>query len=260
MKMIKKTSVLCFCMLSGVCFAKPVNEIKVWFDNQLFQRFSYEVQGEYAVTEGDIILGKLNDILRPGAVVTNHSETRWPKGLIPFELDSSVSIATKASIFLAFVHYQKWSSIRFVERTVDNQAEYPDYVKFKSGDGCSSYVGKIGGSQAITLNAACSYGSIIHEIGHALGFWHEQNRLDRDDYVSINFDNVSSAYKHNFTQHPDSSVNLGSYDYGSIMHYGAYAFSKNGKKTINVLRGKHAIGQHNGLSYGDVSAIKKMYG
>ena len=48
------------------------------------------------------------------------------------------------------------------------------------------------------------------------------------------------------------------YDYGSIMHYGPYAFSKNGRKTITA-KNDQTIGQRQGLSYGDVEQAKAMY-
>lgn len=68
----------------------------------------------------------------------------------------------------------------------------------------------------------------------ALGFYHMQSSSDRDDYVRINWDGIIDNQKHNFNKF-NTSVVTGfnvTYDYGSLMHYSAYAFSKNGVATI----------------------------
>lgn len=49
----------------------------------------------------------------------------------------------------------------------------------------------IGGRQDISIGLGCEYKGIVqHEILHALGRIHEQNRIDRDDYVKINEENI----------------------------------------------------------------------
>ena len=58
----------------------------------------------------------------------------------------------------------------------------------------------------------------MHEIGHSLGMWHEQQRNDRDDHIEVLWDNLGS-YVGQFYKHK-SSVDLGvPYDLGSVMHY-----------------------------------------
>lgn len=87
--------------------------------------------------------------------------------------------------------YEKYTCLRFKPRTNEK-----DYISLASDNtGCWSYIGRIGGEQTINLqNPGCvGKGTIIHEIMHAVGFWHEQSRVDRDDYVTINFKNIRQS-------------------------------------------------------------------
>ena len=71
-------------------------------------------------------------------------------------------------------------------------------------------------------------GIIMHELMHAAGFWHEQSRADRDDYISINWSNIQAGMEFNFLKYDLRKIDhLGAeYDTCSVMHYGAYAFAK----------------------------------
>lgn len=84
-----------------------------------------------------------------------------------------------------------------------------------------------GGQQFINLEDNCTTGTAIHEIGHAVGLFHEQSREDRNNFVRINRENIESGKEDNFDQAIPISDDYGPYDYGSIMHYGRYFFSKN---------------------------------
>ena len=115
-----------------------------------------------------------------------------------------------------------------------------------------------GGKQIISLGDNCSIGSTMHEIGHAVGLWHEQSRKDRNKFVVIFKENVISGQEFNFDQRIIDGDDLGGYDYGSIMHYPNHALSKNGKATIVAIGGQ-AIGRRTGLSTGDIARVRSMY-
>ena len=64
----------------------------------------------------------------------------------------------------------------------------PDYVEFFHGRGCWSFAGLQGvGKQLLSLQKdGCTHkGIAVHEIMHTLGYEHEHNRPDRDNYIKV---------------------------------------------------------------------------
>ncbi|HEY8400016.1 MAG TPA: M12 family metallopeptidase [Cytophagaceae bacterium] len=216
-----------------------------------------EIDGHY-IFEGDILVSPEPFVESENGRVTGvgRKSSRWPNGVMPYVIGSSISAAKKQRIMDAIAHWQAKTSIRFVQRT--NQK---DYAEFVNSSGCSSYIGMTGGRQTINIGDGCTTGNIIHEIGHALGLYHEQTRIDRDNHVIIHWDNIQSGHSHNFNKASSSSAfDNGSMDFGSIMMYGPYSWSKNNKPTITKRDGSTYSVQRNGLSAGDISIIGVMYG
>jgi len=138
-------------------------------------------------------------------------------------------------------------------------------IKIINGNGCWSYVGRIGGLQQLSLSrtGCISKRTVMHELIHALGFDHQHSRNDRDSKVTIQRNNIVTGQAHNFDKLPSNLYdNYGtSYDYDSIMHYRDDTFAKPGKKTIVAKNSyyQNRMGRLSSLSAGDITRIKKMY-
>lgn len=226
-----------------------------------------------AVFEGDIILGSVDEMERVAALVQAGTESddsgiargvvisgakyRWPNALMPYDIDPA--LPNKGRVAYAINEWQTKVGVKFVKRTAANASQYPNYVHVFKSDGCWSYVGMQGGKQNLSLADGCGNVATIHELGHAWGLWHEQSREDRDLFVTIKWANIQAGKSSNFNQHITDGDDVGAYDYASIMHYGRYAFSKNGQPTIVPKQAGVTIGQATGLSAGDIAAVRSIY-
>ncbi len=220
------------------------------------QKISAEIIDGLLIYEGDIILGAVADTGLQKSVAITGASYRWPNSIIYYVLPANHP--KKADIQWAIAHVQASTNLCLVART--NQT---DYIQFVDASGCSSSVGRQGGKQNVNIGA-CSKGSIAHEILHSAGLWHEQSREDRDNYITINWNNIEAGKEHNFNKHVADGTDIGTYDYGSIMHYGKGGFSKNGSNTIDIKippgTAATTIGQRDGMSAKDKAGINSLYG
>jgi len=118
-------------------------------------------------------------------------------------------------------------------------------VEIINDGGCYSLLGKTvdqdmgsNSKQPVSIGEGCEAKHIVlHELMHAMGFYHEQNRVDRDKYVRINWNDIEESGKAQFEKASDDNIFQTSvpYDYMSVMHYPLGDFGKDGKPAMTIL-------------------------
>lgn len=216
----------------------------------------YVMEEGLIVVQGDVVLGKPTNENAPdsGWVKLTPMKT-WPGATIAYHIQPDLPNPDRVNQAIALF---EGTAVHFVPYT--NQE---DALVFGIGnEHCKSYVGMIGGKQPIWLSAECGPTEIAHEIMHALGFVHEQNRSDRDDFIQVNFDNIDDKYRDNFEKLPPEFMKLSglsSFDFESIMIYPVWMFVKNGQATMESKIHDQQIQPSKSLSKLDVDRINRAY-
>ena len=130
---------------------------------------------------------------------------------------------------------------------------------------CYSNVGRMGSMQIVSLGLGCHFvGTVVHELGHVVGFFHEHQRSDRDKFIFIETDNVMPDSIDQFDKMNllENRI-LVPYDYYSVLHYGSSAFSK--RPGLVTMKPKTPgvtlleVYQKYGLSEADILSVNKLY-
>ncbi|VDM38708.1 unnamed protein product [Toxocara canis] len=190
----------------------------------------------------------------------------WPNGVVLYELDPAFSNIEVCQDFAAadevavlkgaFSEYRRHTCVHFEKR--QNQR---DYLYITKGLGLDTIpVGKTGGRQEISLGRGCLFHEIVvHELMHAVGFWHEHSRADRDEHIHVRWDNILPGMQSQFDKISGALQDLQgeNYDYRSIMHYDSTAFSRNGQNTMEAVdkRFTTVIGSALKLSVIDIKKV-----
>ncbi|XP_072418112.1 meprin A subunit alpha-like isoform X1 [Chiloscyllium punctatum] len=185
--------------------------------------------------------------------------SRW-KFPIPYILADNLDLNAKGEILNSFEQYRLKSCVDF--KPYDGEETY---IIFQKLDGCWSSVGDLHSGQTVSIGERCDYKAIVeHELLHALGFYHEQSRTDRDDYVNIWWDEIIPGMEHNFVVYDDNYItDLNTpYDYESLMHYAPFSFNINDSFptiTAKIPAFDEIIGQRLDFSAIDLLRLNRMY-
>lgn len=220
-----------------------------------------------AIYQGDILLDNLEKSPngpRSLSLGVAYSSYLWPAvdgvSQIPYTIDPSSGDLTNLNAAITAFNAAFPELIQLVPYT--NQTDYVnfDFDPNNFSGSCEAYEGRVGGEQTVGGSGTCTTATILHEMGHTVGVWHEQSRPDRDNYVNVNYGAVIKASRGNFDQFLDNDQELTPYDYASVMGYPAFSFSRNGEPCIESIPAGIPLSNPNGYSAADIDGIERLYG
>jgi hypothetical protein len=225
--------------------------------------FAGDVEILYAVIHGEAIWA--GDILLSDAEAQGFraasTNRLWPNETVRYAFEAGLPDATRNGVRRSMDDWAAMTGVRFVEV----EAEGGGTVSVRRGPGgCSAHLGYYGEGHVhhLNLGEGCDYARVYaHELGHVLGLHHEQSRSDRDEHVTIHWDNIEpgKAFAFDKYEKTEPGQDRGAYDFDSIMHYGSDAFAIDPDKPAMERKGGGLIAWPSTISTGDAMAVSAMY-
>ena len=229
----------------------------------------YQIYDGYVIAR-DMIVGQVQPLTQDIELVSPFKEMNtakvkraaslgnpWPNGVVKYRISDPSKEKQILGAMKQWTEGAKSVGVNLTFRQA--QPNEPDFIDFVPGQGCVSFIGHTGKRQPIMLAPNCLQPETVHEIGHALGFIHEQQRVDRDQAITILSQNIQDGFEDQFDVQTNAKL-LTTYDVDSIMQYDSKTFTKGrGLNSIVTKQGKE-IRRPKGPSQGDLAGLARLYG
>ncbi|XP_041349095.1 zinc metalloproteinase dpy-31-like [Gigantopelta aegis] len=200
---------------------------------------------------------------RRGVILASKSR-KWSSNIIPVVISHTYKEKQKLNILEALRQWENATCLRF---NIVPAYEGPHIIfNITHPAKCQSSIGMRNSKkgQLIPIGPGCMrVGTILHEVGHALGLFHEQERPDRNRYVNVLYENVYKNARGNYNKMSWKKVKtVGTpFDYSSLMLYREHQFSRKGKKSMVTLDDDmhETVGNKFHLSFYDAKIVNYHY-
>ncbi|XP_060073890.1 meprin A subunit beta-like [Ylistrum balloti] len=202
-----------------------------------------------------------------------HRGNRWPRGEVPYRFSYNIGIVWATTIREAILEVEEIVNGHVIAGTEpclrfwhsSDSESVTSYLYFHVGDDgvCGTASGMTKGRHFVFLDADCQHKSgVMMMLLLALGLDYEHRRPDRDNYVTVEIDNVRDGYKSMYQKlSPADDELLGiPYDFESLTHFSPYQNANNSlSPTMTSTVSSSSLGNKDRMSVSDVKKLQIAY-
>ncbi|CAD5123380.1 DgyrCDS11736 [Dimorphilus gyrociliatus] len=200
-----------------------------------------------------------------------YGNRKWRVTRIQYKIEEDYTQEYITKLEQSLRHIEDKTCFTF-ERVANDGIVNDDHIIFSNEEkACWAYIGRVAAGsypQLINLHERCIdfFGIPVHEVIHSLGFWHQHQRPDRENYIKLNCDLINGGCEHDQMKIPNDVKEPSiPYDYNSVMHYSGFSNARDRSRlhelTIKALDKGHqkAFGQRVEMSFLDAKLIHNEY-